>query len=163
NLTNGVPILHQRPGANSPYLVTTNGITNQWNFFVFTNAITNLITGTNMTKTATNVAITTFLPPNLSRPRFREADIDLYVSPQAGLTNLDDNVIATARKGLGRGGTESVIITNAQNDPVFYVAVKSEDQQSADYGIFAIATDEPFSNTDSNGNKIVRFFLTPSD
>jgi hypothetical protein len=113
NVTNGVPILHNRPGANSPYLLTRDGVTNQWNFFVFTNAITNQFTGTNVTRPATNVAFTTFMPPNLSLPRVREADIDLYVSAQSGLTNLDTNVLAAAWKGLKRSGTESVIITNA--------------------------------------------------
>src|SRR4030095_11247150 len=46
----------------------------------------------------------------------------------------------------------------AQNDSVFYIAVKSEDQQSADYGLFAVATDENFSDKDEEGNSIVRFF-----
>src|SRR5207247_2512394 len=78
-ISNATPLLSQRVGANSPLLLAPNGATNQWNFYVFRN-------DTNFT----NVAIVTFLPPDLSRARFLDADIDLYVSDtNPALTNLD--------------------------------------------------------------------------
>jgi len=55
-----------------------NGATNQWNFYVFRN-------DTNFT----NVAIVTFLPPVLSRARYLDADIDMYVSTNSALTNAN--------------------------------------------------------------------------
>ena len=38
-LTNGIPLLGQRVGANSQYSGTTNGTAGQWNFYVFTNTM----------------------------------------------------------------------------------------------------------------------------
>src|SRR6185503_19997195 len=57
----------QRVGANTPLLGTTNGMTNQWHFFVVTN-----------TTTFTNAAFVTFLPTDLSVPRIgvRETLLD---------------------------------------------------------------------------------------
>ncbi len=85
----------------------------------------------------------TFLPPNLSLARNREADIDLYVTTDPNLTNLDATAIANARASKTRGGTELVYYTNA-TAPTYYVGVKSEDQQASLYGIMAIATSKPF-------------------
>src|SRR5439155_17751210 len=113
----------------------------------------------------TNVALVTFLAPNLSRIRFREADIDLYASPDSRLTNLDATVISDAINGLNggraartRGGTELIIYTNAPRGSVFYLGVKSEDQQAAEFGILGIGIED--FGRDKNGN--VRLIFSPA-
>src|SRR6185295_10644181 len=81
-VTNLVPVFTHRVGANSPLLMTTNGVTNQWTFFLYQN-ISNY----------PYLAFATFLPPNLSLPRTNDADIDMFVSMNPGLTNLDPAVL----------------------------------------------------------------------
>src|SRR6185503_11755442 len=101
-LTNGLPLLEQRVGANFQLINSTNGVANQWRFYVFTNdAVTNFTS----LRHGSNVAFITFIPPNLSRPRNLDADIDLYVSRDGRLTNLEPTVIANSFKSLNRGGT----------------------------------------------------------
>src|SRR6185369_8345488 len=86
----GAGLLNQRVGANSALIVSTNGATNQWAFFTYTNVTT---------ANFTNVAILTFLAPELSRPRYRDADIDLYVtrSTQGGDLDLLFNQLDAAQ------------------------------------------------------------------
>ena len=149
--SNGVPLLHQRVGANEPNLYNypgqTNGNASQWHFFIFTND------QFSVTNQATNVAFATFDPPNLSIPRASgSADIDLYVSTNVSpLTNLAA-FVQSADTSLGRTGTETIIYTNSSVNAVYYIGVKSEDQQAADFGFFAIAQQAPFST--GNGNTI---------
>jgi subtilisin family serine protease len=152
DVTNGVPVLGQRVGANSPLLGGAIGSTNQWQFYVFENIYdpTNSVGMTN----GTNVAFITFVPPNLSRSRLIEADIDLYVSTNSALTNLDASVIALADKSTNRGGTELVFYTNAPIGRTFYIGVKAEDQQAAEYGFVSLSSDRPFDE-DVNGNRLV--------
>ena len=100
----------------------------------------------------TNVAIVTFLPPDLSRGRYLDADIDLYVSTNPALTNLDETVISGAQKSLRRGGTEFVIYSNSFEGATYYIGVKSEDQQGAEFGIFAVSSLLPFGGKDKEGN-----------
>ncbi|MDB6057522.1 MAG: Peptidase and in kexin sedolisin, partial [Verrucomicrobiales bacterium] len=170
--SNSVALLYQRVGANSPLISTpgtglTNGTISQWHFFVFTNNV-------DFTKTnATNVAIVTFLPPNLSQSRLEEppgvaprnedfgADIDLYVSTNAALLDLDPNAIAAADKSTERGGTEFVTYTNSFSNAVYYVGVKSEDQQAAEFGFIALATDKAFGGLDANGQLEINFVPVP--
>ncbi len=148
-VTNGLPLLNQRVGANSPYLVSTNGITNQWKFFVVTNQIP---VGEPGAPAAGNyIAFRTFLPPNLGKARIAEADIDLYVSDSSDITNLNEAVISAAWRGVGRGGSESIVLSNVASTAFFYAGVKSEDQQAANFGFFAISSSSPFSSTDTNG------------
>ena len=157
---NGIPLLTEHVGANSPLLTTTNGVTNQWHFYVFTN------TGSYGTSNvlATNVAFATFLPPNLSRTRpSQEADIDLYVSTNSALTNLDASILAASFVSRQRGGTESVLFTDSTSNRVYYAAVKSEDQQASEYGFFAVATATPFSQRDKDGNLIINGLPVPID
>ncbi len=155
-ITNGIALLNQRVGANAPLLNLnasglSDGITNQWNFYA--------INAGNLP----NVAFLTFLPPNLSgttnvSPNSRrnvEADIDMYVSTDPTLTNLNPIAIANADKSRGRGGQELIIYTNA-NQPTFYVGIKSEDQQGAEYSFFGIASALPFSQDNGNGGLILR-------
>jgi len=148
--SNGVPLLHQRVGANEPnlykYPFLTNGDVSQWHFFIFTN------TAFSATNQATNVAFTTFLPPNLSRPRNTDADIDLYVSQNPALFLLTDKVVQKADKSVGRGGTETIIYTNSYANEVYYIGVKSEDQQAADFGFYGIAQQAPFSTQNGDGS-----------
>jgi subtilisin-like proprotein convertase family protein len=153
----------QRVGANTPLLGTTNGMANQWHFYVITN-----------TSTFTNAGFVTFLPPTLSIPRMGvfvpdpdnatrvEADIDLYVSLNPGLTNLDPVVIASADKSRGRGGTEFVVYSNSVPDRVYYVGVKAEDQMAAEYIFLGVFSLNPFSQRDTNGNLIVLGLPVPA-
>ena len=163
NLSNKVALLNQRVGANSPQLPVvpgnlpgpSDGSTNQWNFYVFNN--TNAL--------FTNVAFFTFMAPDLSLPRVREADIDLYVSRDGSLTNLNPIVINGSSlangtlKSLTRGGTELVVIPNAGTGE-YFIGVKSEDQQAAQFGIFAIAQQKPFGEPDEDGNYLLDFDIT---
>ena len=162
-ITNGVAVLNERVGANSPLastnrvipLVATNGTAAQWNFYVFTNSIStnNPLGITN----GPNVAFITFQPPNLSNPRSLDADIDLYVSTNPALTNLDPLVLAGADKSTSRGGTELVFYTNAPLDRVYYVGVKSEDQMAAEYSFIGLSSQTPFSQN-INGSMLMQVF-----
>jgi subtilisin-like proprotein convertase family protein len=158
-LTNGVPLMNQRAGANSSLIDTRTGATNQWNFYVFTNVF--LTNGFNTMTNGTNVAFVTFLPPNVGLPRNSSADLDLYVSKDPGLLTLDPAVIDGAFKSVSRGGTESVIFTNAALGDVFYVGVKSEDQQSGEYGFIALSSAQPF-NQHQNGSEILHGMPVPA-
>jgi subtilisin-like proprotein convertase family protein len=159
--SNAVPLLNQRVGANEPNLYAngglytgtdTNGNPAQWHFFVYTN---NQHSSTN---NATNVAFATFLPPDLATqiaPRTNGADIDLYVSTNPGLTNLDPAVFAAMKPSdmsLSRSGTETVIYSNSQPNEVYYIGVKSEDQQGADFDFYAIAQQTNFGNLNPDGS-----------
>lgn len=146
---NTQPLFYHRAGANSPLLGGTNGTVNQWTFFVYTN------------RNAGSNVIYTFIPPNLSRARTNEADIDLYVTrssvlgslaPQ--LTNLVTAAITLADKSLTRGGTEYIIYTNAQAGEVFYIGVKSEDQQAGEFGVGAFDSGNG-GQLDENGNLVL--------
>ena len=159
-ITNGAPLLHQRVGANFQLEPLADGEPDQWRFYVFTNFFfTNTVSGlTN----GSNVAFITFPDGNLALPRNLEPDIDLYVSTNSALTNLNAAVIANAVKSLNRGGTEAVLFTNAPlgRDRIFYIGVKSEDQQAAEFGIVGFSSDEPFAQQDPFGNHILRGLLT---
>lgn len=161
----GSILLGQHVGANTPLLGTTNGMTNQWHFYVVTNTTT---------FTNANAAFVTFLPPELAVPRMAvreddaangtllDADIDLYVSTDPRLLTLDPAVIAAADKSRTRGGTEFVAYSNASPGAVYYVGVKSEDQMAAEYAFFGGFSLEPFSQKDEDGNVIVNGFPLPS-
>ena len=95
-------------------------MTNQWHFYVVTNN-----TG------FTNAAFVTFIPDTLSIPRMGvfadtltnatrpEADIDIYVSTDSALTNLDPAVIDSAATNylasLSAGPTPDVFATSWGN------------------------------------------------
>jgi subtilisin family serine protease/subtilisin-like proprotein convertase family protein len=155
-ITNGVQLLHQRVGANFQLAPLPDGEAEQWRFYVFTNFFfTNTPSGL---INGSNVAFITFPDGNLSLPRNLGPDIDLYVSADPALTNLNGFVVASAFKSLNRGGIEAVVFTNAPVGPdaVFYIGVKSEDQQAADFGIVGFSSDEHFADQDSSGNHILR-------
>lgn len=158
--SNAVPLLHQRVGANEPNLYnfttgSTNGAPIQWHFFIFTNSEL-------VVSNTTNVAFATFLPPNLSIPRATgSADIDLYVYTNAisdfsGFIEAPGGMDAFASgavKSVGRTGNESIVFTNS-TVPVYYVGVKSEDQQASDFGFYAVAQQQPFSTSSADGQSI---------
>jgi subtilisin-like proprotein convertase family protein/subtilisin family serine protease len=154
-MTNGLPILKQRVGANPSLFDQRNGLTNQWNFFVFTNTYVtnNFASITN----GTNVAFVTFIPPNVSRARNQDSDVELYVSKDSKLLALNSSTLDGAFKSTKRGGTESIVFTNAALGDVFYIGVKSEDQQAGEYGLIALSSNDPFEQ-DDNGDKILRGF-----
>ena len=199
-VTNGIPYLNEKVGANSPLRainaaggVNTNGVTNQWNFYVFTNqnlpsTLTNLVTNivAGITNVSTNVVrppitnggpyvtFATFLPPNLARSRNQEADIDLYMTRSSSaygaatytdLTNLFEGVTGHANtlKSTNRGGYELISLSNSFIGEVFVVGIKSEDQQGGSYGFFAAASQLPFSTNGTNGGINISFFPTPVD
>jgi len=142
----------QRAGENTPLLGTTNGMTNQWQFYAVTNETT-----------FTNAAFIVFLPATLSVPRMGlrafvdeditrfEADLDLYVSTNAGLLTLNPGVVAGADKSLGRGGTEIVVLSNAVPGAVYYVGVKSEDHEAGQFSFFAAFSLLPFGTEQEGG------------
>jgi subtilisin-like proprotein convertase family protein len=143
------------------------GVTNQWHFYVLTNPSTNNFT---------NAAFATFIPQNLAPSRMGatnlnspevptnavrpEADIDLYVSTDAGLTNLVPAVVQAASNSLTRGGTEVIVLTNAVPGTTYYVGVKSEDQEAAEYAFLGIFSQFAFSTMD-NGVETIRGINVP--
>ncbi len=165
----------QRAGASTPLLgtnqiaapiadgVITLGMTNQWHFYAISN-----IFG------FTNAAFMTFLPPNLAVPRMgatvldpenaarTEADIDMYVSTDPGLTNLDPASVSASIKALGRNGSETIILSNAI-PAMYYVGVKAEDQQAAEYAFAGVFSRFPFSEEDALGNQTVYGFPVPQE
>lgn len=194
NSSTGGVFLNQLAAANSPLLGTntvgasnttfatnalvTVGMTNQWHFYVVQN-----------NTTFTNAAFVTFLPDTLATPRMGvfadsdanstqpEADIDLYVSTDSSLTNLNPLVISNCVNGtqvgassagpvfngasLGRGGTEFVVDTNSAGGQVYYVGVKSETADAAEYGFLPVFSQQPFSQM-QNGNEVVNGLLLPT-
>ena len=153
--SNSMPMLFRRVGATPPLLVYTNGMTNQWNFFIFTN-----------TTGFSNVAILTFMPPNLSLARNYEADLDLYVSTDPtgiAITNLDATILADAQSSVGRLGSELIVYSNSSAGAIYYIGVKSEDQMAAEYAIVALASQGPFSGRDASNNVIITFTPLPAD
>jgi subtilisin family serine protease len=170
----GAVLPQERAGANSPIPFTngvtlpsvpngtlTIGSTNQWRFYVVAND-----------PGFTNAAFLTFKPSMLSLPppglpgnsvaAFRsDPDLDLYVSRDPGLTNLDPVVLAAADASLGRGGTETIIYSNANAGP-YYIAIKCESQMAAQFGLLAVFAQSPFATGDGLGNQLLSGFPAPA-
>ena len=149
-------ILNERVGANFPLATTTNATRPQWQFYIFTNTFgfTNVAFATFASADMSGVATTDYPVPSI---RNVDADIDLYVSTDSRLLNLNPAVVdQLTDKSVNRDGNELIVYTNAPaiSNNVYYVAVKSEDQRAAEYGILAVASEAPFANL--NGN-----FITP--
>jgi subtilisin-like proprotein convertase family protein len=193
--TTNTPLFNQMVGASSPLLgtntlplgshtvwgsdgVVTAGMTNQWHFYIVTN--------TGITADYTNAAFITFDPYTLSIPRVGvfaddvtdatrpEADIDLYVSTDPSITNLNPVAISNCLAGvkssgcsLGQGGTEFVFYTNSVpvsagvTPSVYYVGVKSEDQMASEYAFMPVFTATPFSSLNANGDQVVNGLVLP--
>ncbi len=166
-ITNGGARFNDRVGENSPLINGQPGQIAQWQFYTFTNSpytnlsifsITNDLAGnpvTNYLKNGSNVAFVTFPydgQGNLSLVRSNEADIDLYVSRDPALLALDPAALAAAYKSTSQGATELVFFTNSPlTGEVYYVGVKSEDHQAAEYGFVGLSTDQPFATFDNLG------------
>jgi subtilisin-like proprotein convertase family protein len=180
NFTGGI-LLNQRAGASTPILglntvsatnlddpsmgltagLATIGMTNQWHFYVITND-----------NGFTNASFLTFLPPTLSIPRIGtrassnenatrlETDVDMYVSTDPNLTNLDRVALNGAYKSLTREGSETVVLTNAL-PTAYYIGVKSESQEAAEYGFMGVFSLLPPDNVDDQGNHHLHGFPVP--
>ncbi len=194
------PYLNQFVGASSPLLGTNTvplgsntiwgangavvlGETNQWHFYVVTN--NGVISSNGAVIAATYAGFVTFLSPTLSVPRMGvfadsqanatrlEADIDLYVTTDPTLTNLNPAAVASCLNGtvapgsvfngvsLSRGGTEFVVDTNSTAGEVYYIGVKSEDQLGSEYDFFPVLSSTPFSSLDANGDEYVNGIPVP--
>ena len=169
-------LLNQRVGAPGPSPdgntipwpggtngAITLGVTNQWRFYVLTND-----------QDYNNAAFLTFQPVNLSLPRLGvnqttlsnatrpEADIDIYVSTDPGLTNLDPVALAAADKALGRRGTAMLVYSNVAPGALYYVGVQAEDQEAAEYAFMGVFSLLPFGEQDQNGSWILRGINLPA-
>ena len=195
-VTNNMPLLNQFAGANSPLLGTntvsagtnngfaanatlTIGQTNQWHFYVITNS-------TNFA----NAAFVTFSPDTLAIPRMGvladsdanstrpQADVDVFVSSDPTLTNLNPVVISNCVHGaqigasaggvfngasLSRGGIEFVVDTNSAQGQVYFVGVQSEDREGSEYDFLPVFSKQPFSQTGTNGDETVNGVPVPMD
>jgi len=177
NPISGGLLLHQHVGANTPLLGTntiallndanaqiTLGMTNQWHFYVVSNEFG-----------YTNVSFVTFMPPDLAVPRMGvtnynnvnnadrpEADIDMYVSTDPTITNLNPLAVSNALKSVGPGGTEVIVRSDALPRSVYYVGIKSEDQQAAEYSFLGVFSLLPPSEGDSKGNVYMRGIPIPA-
>ncbi|MCW5556843.1 MAG: S8 family serine peptidase [Verrucomicrobiae bacterium] len=153
-LTNSLPLLNQRAGANSPLVGGTNGSFKQWQFYIFTNGpATNGIGDVTFTN-GSNVVFLTFPVGSLSRGRTNGPDVDLYVSRDPRLLDLNPDAVAAADKSTTREGSELLYYLNqpVSDDNVFYIGVKSEDHQAGEYGFVGLSTDEPLIQFDTFGN-----------
>ena len=171
----GALLVNQRVGANTPSLdqgvipwpggssgFITPGSPSQWHFYVVTND-----------QAYTNAAFVTFRPTplafppasvhetNLNRARPIAADIDLYVSTDPALISLDPAAIAAADKSLNRGGMEMIVYSNAAPGQ-YYVGVKAETQQAAEYSFMGVFSLEPFATQETNGSWILRGINLPA-
>src|ERR1019366_3576274 len=118
------------------------------------------VTNTGPAADFTNAAFITFDAYNLSIPRMGvyedsvanatrpEADIDLYVTTDPSITNLNPVAISNCLAGVGNSrssltqlGTEFVFFTNSVAGNIYYVGVKSEDQMGSEYAFLPVFTD----------------------
>lgn len=176
--TNGVSgalLLNERAGANPPGLDNGGvpwpggsngfimpGTLSQWRFYVLTNE-----------PCYTNAAFVTFRSAQLAVPpgRLNEtnnsdaapavADIDLYVSTNPALTVLDPIALAEADKSLGRSATEMLVVSNASAS-AYYVGVKAEAGQAAEYAFLGVFSHLPFGTQDNNGGWTLRGINLPA-
>ena len=169
--TNGIPVSASRVGAQSPLVGGAPGQAAQWHFFVFTNlfnaeaaAATGLTNGRFVEFVISSAA-------NLSRPRgpggsegrLRDRvlgpDLDLYMSTDPGLTNLQASALASAYRSTQQGFEERIEITNAPaNGEVYYIGVKAEDQQAGEFELVVRSSDRPFHILGANGYSLL---MTP--
>jgi subtilisin-like proprotein convertase family protein len=87
--------------------------------------------------------------------------VDLYVSQDPALTNLDATALAAAGRSVSRSGIQTLIYTNA-NPGAYFVAVKCESPVGAEYGFAAVFSDLPFDQTNDLGGMVLRGFPSPA-
>jgi subtilisin family serine protease/subtilisin-like proprotein convertase family protein len=166
-------LLGQRVGSENPLSATnsptvsvgngqlTLGTLNPWHFYVLTND-TDFTNAVFLTFSPHRLAASPldFQQPQTSNLALAEPDLDLYVSTDQGLTNLDPAVLANAFTSLGRGGAETIVLSNA-TPGTFYIGVKCESQSAAEFGLLGLISELPFSAADTNGNQLLRGFPAP--
>ena len=104
---------------------------------------------------------------NATKP---EANIDMFVTQDPSITNLNPVAISNCLAGVGtsqaalaNAGTQYVFYTNSvPGQTIYYVGIQSEDQMGAEYDFLPVFTDVPFSSLDQNGNQIVNGLLLPT-
>jgi len=148
-------LVGQHVGANTPLRGTTAGMTNQWRFYMMSNntSFTNASFLISQQRTLATPRMGVFSAVDGESTR-RYADLDLYVSTQPGLTNLDPAVLATAEVSLSRNelsGDEFVSYSNSTMGAIYYIGVKSEDQQAAEFELWGIFSELPLGTEDANG------------
>ena len=171
----GALLLNQRVGANSPLLdvgsvpwpggssgLIAPGTPSQWKFYVLSND-----------QGYTNAAFVTFAPTllsvpdasanqtNLARLASVPPSVDLYVSTDPALTNLDPGALAAADKSLRRSGTEMLVYSNAVPG-TYYVGIRAEDQQAAQYSFMGVFSRLPFSTQDTDGSWVLQGINVPA-
>lgn len=171
----GTMLLGERVGASAPLAglgplpvpgstneLLTLGSPAQWRFYVFTNSTP-----------YTNAAFFTFLPRSLAsvpaassstgsnQVWLPQADLDLFVSQNPALTNLDPAALAAADMSLRRGGWQWICYSNAIPG-VYYIAVKCESLSGAEYGLVADVSLAPFATADALGNELLRGLPEPA-
>lgn len=146
--TNSFPLPYQRVGENSPLIGGETGEATQWRFYILTNFPGMTVTNGDMVLTnGKYVFFQTIATGELSRSRTNGPDIDVYVSKDPALTNLDATVIAQAYKSTTQGGDEQVLFTeSAPGQSVYYVGVKSEDHEAAEYTVVGGSSAQPFTS-----------------
>ncbi len=144
------------PWPGGPFGQISIGTLNQWHFYMINNetAFTNAVFLT-FSSPPLGLDGTGLLEGGTSLFAPGEGDIDLYVSQDSNLTNLDAAALAAADKSLGRGGTETIVYSNAIPG-FYYVGVKCESSAGAQYSLMAAFSDTPYSANDAAGNTILR-------
>jgi hypothetical protein len=159
-VTNGVPLLNQRVGANSPLILSTNGASNQWHFFIVTNQLPSTDTSGG---SPTHIAFTTFLTANSIDPAHPdEADIDSARFNGLQPHQLNTTTINNAFQSRRRGGTESIVIDDATPGALLR-GRKIRGPTGATFGIFAVSSSVPFSGLNQDGNLTATGYLLQSD
>jgi subtilisin family serine protease/subtilisin-like proprotein convertase family protein len=169
-------LLNQRVGAQGPVPdgntipwlggtsgAITLGLTNQWHFYVLTNdqdyPNAAFLTCQSVSLSLPRLGVN---PTNLANATRAEADIDLYVSSDPGLTNLDPAALTSADKAIGRHGTGVVVYSNAAPGALYYVGVKAEDQEAAEFAFMGVFSLLPFGEQDQDGSWVLRGINVPA-
>ncbi len=181
--TNALLFTNTTPQGFSGNWQDTIGMTNQWHFYVVTNInsanFTNaaFITFEPNTLSIPRAGVFADSTANATRP---EADIDLYVTTDSNLLVLNPLTISNCIVGtqiggtvggnfngasLSRGGTEYVVDTNSfastSSGEVYYIGIKSEDQEASEYDFLPVFTTNNFSVLEPNGDEIVNGVQLP--
>jgi len=131
------------------------GETNQWRFYAITNdaAFTNaafILFDTNYAQLSASIT-----------NGASSLDVDLYVSTDPSLLDFSSAAFGAAAKSFGPGPDELVLESNAQ-PCAYYIAVKCESATAGGFGLAALFSELPFSETDTNGSTILRVTPLPA-
>ena len=85
------------------------------------------------------------------------------------MTNLDPVVLSNCVHGVGNNrvslgngtGTEFVAYSNAVAGQYYYIGVKSETQEAANYGFLPVFSQQPFSQQNADGTVSVNGLFLP--